>query len=639
MEGNNNNTPNQKKLKRKIEQDDGPSSKRPKDSMLNQQKAHEILQAAMKLDMLNVQNANYKENRTVIGVVGDTSAGKSTLINSILKTRPLPTASTACTGFNIKIQMVKPNDIPSSYQLSLPSKAFPQTLWNNARDYSTGEEVFNALKEAFQPHMKIPDFKKTATLKVADPYAIQMVMIDTPGPRTGNTDSEIHANIKNLDGSTNPVIVMSVKYSADMCGGLVRTLHTALSSRQIDPLRLVIAITHIDNILKEDRHSAMKILLENVQKMIEDFNSNCKSLDIVAVQCVDPFNPNESWDHHREVERKTIQIIQKEIASELEQDPSRIGMLWGVEQLTDLLIRYYISGMDRSVLIKVKNELDVQIFQLKEEITKKKEKIVPSRQAFGILQKLDKRAPHTIERTAQETKNIIMNTITKTIDNMDVPKSNKPYQQPGFVSSLFGPTEIDLSFEEQEDARMYARKVILGIQPHVAGLVKQVREIYREFIAETTKEEAEQCSRLMKELNTFFSNYFATAEGELIKEVEAWVTRSGHLTKLKAEQSLNFMQLPECKLTSQTKTNPVAAKSARIVAFVLNQLVYNIMAYFIEKIFHNFPETLNEHLAKMTEPWAGATEEEMAALEDKLRPKVEASSAIQTIVDSTKIAQ
>ena len=72
---------------------------------------------------------------------------------------------------------------------------------------------------------------------------------------------------------------------------------------------------------------------------------------------------------------------------------------------------------------------------------------------------------------------------------------------------------------------------------------------------------------------------------------------------------------------------------------MLNQLVYNIMAYFIERIFHAFPETLNEHLAKLTEPWAGATEEEMAALEYQLQPKVQASSAIQTIVDSAKLAQ
>jgi len=574
--------------------------------------------------------------QVTIAVGGNTSSGKTTLINSILKCPSLPTSHEACTSCNVKVIMQKPGFQPNKYQLVLQE---PQSSWRpwsatpgHAVHSDNPIEVCGHLTTLFRNlfrHDKSPsdvtlhppNFKKTVTLIVADPNAIKMTLIDTPGPRVGNKDTEWIEAISGTKGQS--CLLLPVRYdSRDMLNGTLMTLVNNRTEPMLVNLKLIVVITHIDEFLQcwttrpealNDLVAACATIKSSLSGMLYKF---------AFVQSVDSTVTKDDYEAQRKSEMNTIDHLP---AAEIMAALPGLDLVFGISNLTKLLMQLYLSSCNSLGLRAMKEKLDAEIVMKQASIQKKRTRLQPSSCSPEILGELAKSA-----FALQDTEDALTSEIKKTVRQY-VEGLKLPEPVVSTLNTIFGATKTQYDQAREEQAKMVVTQIIAHLEGNVATILEAMLKTYQNFLSVQTNDYQERCPRLFQFIQTKWSEFVTSNFQALYHQVMDYFIVGKNAVDLKSRKTNGTIVFFETSLFPKIK-DPIAELVSDAVGIILSNVSFMTMACFITRVYRSFPQFLNTTLASITEFWPAASEEELQTLGESISPLISAQGILDEIL-------
>ena len=188
---------------------------------------------------------NAKSSDFEICVVATMSAGKSTLINSMLGKKLMPSKLEACTAIITKIK--------DNSQENIPFKAKIYDRYNNLLE--TNEELTYSSMKRFNEEENVSLVSVEGNIPFVQSDDISLVLIDTPGPN--NSRDENHERVqRELLGKSSKALVlylMTGEYGTNDDNNLLRMVSSsmAVGGKQSKD-RFIFVVNKLDERKKED---------------------------------------------------------------------------------------------------------------------------------------------------------------------------------------------------------------------------------------------------------------------------------------------------------------------------------------------------------------------------------------------------
>jgi Dynamin family. len=203
---------------------------------------------------------NAKSSDFEICVVATMSAGKSTLINSMLGTKLMPSKQEACTAIITRIK-----DMPNStaWQAEVYDKAHKLIESHEELTYSTMERL-NGDK-------KVSVIKVNGKIPFVSSEDVSLVLIDTPGPNNSRDTEHKEVQDEFLNGSSKSLVlyIMEGTFGSDDDNTLLdRVAKSMKVGGKQSKDRFIFVVNKMDARKKEDGDTAQ--MLERVRKYLED---------------------------------------------------------------------------------------------------------------------------------------------------------------------------------------------------------------------------------------------------------------------------------------------------------------------------------------------------------------------------------
>lgn len=617
---NTNNSTNISTQKRKQRENDSvPACKEQKKdeneflNLLDQEKVKSIMQLNTNLQKVIVTKSRWfsstqKELMPSCIIVGETSSAKSTLIQSIMKIKnALPTGRQACTMTPIKICIEKPNQKGNNSQFSITRKGkYPQ-------EASSTVQVGKILDDIFAEKGGYPDYKDIVTLTVTDPDALQMVFIDTPGPRGAGDGPE--TLVLQVDGIDDPTIIITIRCSLDIyAGGLLRPVTEALKGK-MQKRRIIIVITCIDDIFTKDIDQGS--ILEGIQKLSKHFPG--ADVDIALVQCIDFRNISKDFDHHRAEEKKTISKLSREIR----EFPK---LKFGVMGLTDLLMREYLKSYNENSLGQLQSNLEMEITAKTNVLIEKKTKILPCQEATKISSNLGDSGllQNTFEKNHLEK--IFLKATKKLAEDVDYTSVSKQG-----LAGVFGLGKLEIDVQDLKKAKKNAITFMEGFKAYLPEIVKEFQQCYDAFLKKETGYYANTCPKMIDTISLEWTRFFNEQRDSIISYCQFDIERAMTFTDQTLAVPFHRNLIPQDSIL-MTEKRTVAVQMRSLLGLMIENLFINIMGIFNMKIVKAFPTVINQKLAPINTYWSAASDEEIALLELELNNLVESKEALKNVL-------
>jgi len=566
-----------------------------KDPEFNMQKASEIMKIITQVQ----GSADLRKETFQTAVFGKVSSGKTSFLRRFLRTKSLPTSAGACTGCPTKIHMLT-GEATAKFRLIDDADKAPMSFNDEAAAY-------RELGAIYAPFKTTPNYGKLVTMKIADPDALPIAVIDTPGPRMGNdTKDWIHLTA-NVDGNPNPCVITIVKWQGgDITGGTLQELYSHYKDHKKD-LTLLVVITGIDLLLADmaRRNEALEEFKENVKKIHEGWAG--ANLHIFAVQCMDETKPNAEMVHQETVEQETISKLPRELL-----DDKRLK--FGMPFVTSLLMKLYLKFYDGGKLIQIKQKLEAERSSKIELRQDKSVPTDPTREYRDIAKRLDEYQECAAQCEA-EMRHFLDDHLVQIADTIDLAPEAQTQSN---WSTYFGLHSEEVSKRNLDKARGAVEKVFSSLAETVPDLASACAALYLSHVQKTISNYEDKCPDLHSRIQDFAKNSMEFAVNDLTKELRRWARVSAKLTMQRSGADKDIIPFSANKFSSDKK-NPVAQRAWSFIQPIMGHLIWTYMALVIERLMSGFPQELSDFLFSLKQTWAGASEMELAVLDDEIK--------------------
>lgn len=195
-----------------------------------------------------------------ITVVATMSAGKSTLINSLLQRKIMPSSQEACTA---TISRIKDNDDDEFFAIAYDEEGNKITTatdvqLNDMANFNSNESVSTICLEGNIPFTSSDD--------------MSLVLIDTPGPNNSRDENHLKTTFKNLDESSKTLVLYVLNATQLGVNDDSKLLDTVAESMKVGGKqskdRYLFVINKLDQFRKGD--DDVEVSIERVRKYLAD---------------------------------------------------------------------------------------------------------------------------------------------------------------------------------------------------------------------------------------------------------------------------------------------------------------------------------------------------------------------------------
>lgn len=184
-------------------------------------------------------------------VVATMSAGKSTLINSMLGTKLMPSKQEACTAIITRIKDTEGND---TWQAEVYSK--------DNRLIETYENLTYATMERLNSDENVSVIKTTGNIPFVSAEDVSLVLIDTPGPNNSR-DSEhkkVQSEFLNKSSKSLVLYIMEGTFGSDDDNALLQRMADSMKvGGKQSKDRFIFVVNKMDDRRKEDGDTAQTL--------------------------------------------------------------------------------------------------------------------------------------------------------------------------------------------------------------------------------------------------------------------------------------------------------------------------------------------------------------------------------------------
>ena len=210
---------------------------------------------------------NAKNSDFEVCVIATMSAGKSTLINSMLQTKLMPSKQEACTAI---ITRIKDNDVPV-WQAEVYNK--------ENRLIETQAELTYETMERLNGNEKVSMIKVTGDIPFVTSEDISLVLIDTPGPNNSRDPGhkKVQRDFLNKSSKSLVLYIMEGTFGNDDDNTLLEQVaeSMAVGGKQSKD-RFIFVINKMDDRKKEDGNT--EEMLERVRTYLKKHGINNPNL-------------------------------------------------------------------------------------------------------------------------------------------------------------------------------------------------------------------------------------------------------------------------------------------------------------------------------------------------------------------------
>ncbi|KAH3765761.1 hypothetical protein Pelo_2296 [Pelomyxa schiedti] len=566
-------------------------------------------------------------NPVSIGVVGDTSSGKTTLINSILGTNALPTHVDACTGFNVNVHIVKKGTQKSKYTLEFP-KPDVRNLWDPLGLFSSAQapevaelghpaEVWARLHSEFKGYIgpgQEPDFSRYCKLIVEDNRALQLAITDTPGLRASEhvavTNEKWARSIMMLSKSSHLILMVTLKYKQGEMHYVTQS--TFLEKKQsgsirLDNITLIFVITHMDLYPCNTSDPTFETNLEQFTRMY--------SPKVIAlVQCI---GSEGTYDSAEEI--ATLQRVPRAL-----QEKYRLCM--GMSSLTDYVVKLYLKMWGYPTLSRISTSLEQKITDTKTLLARKKLTIVPSREVVTVVQTSKEQYPLLLQMAEDLLRQQISDVLCSFKKPIPAVFQRCPHK-PGDM----GMSAADIARADEASARSFVQDFYGYLSQSVATILGGQQNLYETTLQSQIACYGDNSPRFSQSILECWNTFQIQNSGAAIDEIVLWVERYKLMTNLRPNPQGPSFTLPNTFVPLHNK-NPVAVKSCEILSRTLQPLVWTIMGILVDRIHTKFEVALLSHFSGQNEPLWSASPEEIAVIQTTLEELKHSQSKVCDLI-------
>lgn len=186
---------------------------------------------------------NAKSSDFEVCVVATMSAGKSTLINSMLRAKLMPSKQEACTAI---ITRIKDNDAPV-WQAEVYSK--------DGRLIETHEELTYQTMDRLNSDVNVSEIKVTGNIPFVNAEDVSLVLIDTPGPNNSRDPEhrKVQSNFLGKSSKSLVLYIMEGTFGSDDDNALLERVAESMSvGGKQSKDRFLFVVNKMDDRKKED---------------------------------------------------------------------------------------------------------------------------------------------------------------------------------------------------------------------------------------------------------------------------------------------------------------------------------------------------------------------------------------------------
>jgi GTPase Era involved in 16S rRNA processing len=216
----------------------------------------------LKSDKITNAFENVKNDNFEVCVVATMSAGKSTLINSMLGTKLMPSKQEACTAI---ITRITDDDKAKGWQADVYGKVDKKNPIESYNDltYKTMERL--------NEDEKVSEIKITGNIPFVSSKEMSLVLIDTPGPNNARDPKHGEVQRKFLESSPKSLVlyVMESTFGNDSDDKLLNDIAKSMEvGGKQSKDRYIFVVNKMDGLQKEDGKTEGK--LERVREYLKD---------------------------------------------------------------------------------------------------------------------------------------------------------------------------------------------------------------------------------------------------------------------------------------------------------------------------------------------------------------------------------
>lgn len=221
---------------------------------------------------------NAKSSNFEVCVVATMSAGKSTLINSMLRTKLMPSKQEACTAIITKIEDTKienTNDSTTSWQAEVYNK-------NNKNIESYHELTYSTMKRLNEDE-NVYRIEVKGNIPFVSSEDVSLVLIDTPGPNNSRDPKHKKVQREFLSKSSKSLVlyIMDGTFGSDDDNALLKRVADSMKvGGKQSKDRFIFVVNKMDDRKKED--GDIKQTLERVRLYLKNHGINNPNIFPVA---------------------------------------------------------------------------------------------------------------------------------------------------------------------------------------------------------------------------------------------------------------------------------------------------------------------------------------------------------------------
>jgi hypothetical protein len=612
------------------------------------------LTASVKIDV--GESAKFlSETKISIGLVGDTSSGKSSLTNALLRTVAMPVAGMACTAYPVRVRKVAKRDQMHKYKLVLPSLAdlqkYKMSPIRKAINYFAGDnrivetddikEVYDKLFRDFRTVLapsnpmgtsnpgtsnpmetSKPMYDVFANLTVAEDDPLGLVIVDTPGP-IGGFEKWVQA-LATLDGSSNPLVIFPISCGKrELCDGSLGALSDAKRAGKLAGLRIIVAFTFIDKPFSCKEMSFEQLLLMAIKNIKDSLGDSV--IHFALIQCVDQEFALTNFSGHRLTEKRTLESLPKGILD-------YPGLIKGVNELEEVLVRLYLKNWNTSGLRKLQEGVEHDIVVKKEALAKMTKAVSTQEIVLKLVERVklaDQQAGHTDSIYSRE----ILRHTHEFLKDLEM----EPVMNITYLNAVFGSTNVQLEFQNEKKMRESIQTVLQKLGGCISEVMSEMFKQYENYVSCQTSTCPDVCRPLHQKVLDLLKEFAIGTQkqpgviAKATEEAQLWFKRAQSGTQLCAGTKGNYkLQLPD-KWT--TKKDSLAQRMLEELGFTMGQLHWIVCMVFFCEVCNAFPGWLNVRLTTFPGTWSAASQEEIAVVQEELVSLAKTRTTLDEIME------